>query len=89
MTIDRAARAERRRKRREAEHAQHAEHAQQAQPLRGRLEVAGLELAGLFDNGARIQREQLAWVAVAKEDERESGDEPLDLDRGVARLRPR
>lgn len=83
MAIDRTARAERRWRRREAERAQ------QAQPMRGQLEVAGLELAGLFGSGARIQREQLAWVAVAKEDERESGDEPLDLDSGVARLRRR
>ncbi|MBE9374935.1 hypothetical protein IQ251_10820 [Saccharopolyspora sp. HNM0983] len=83
MAIDRAGRAERRWKRREAERVR------QHESVRGRLGAAGLEVAGLVDSGARLQREQLAWVAVAKEDERESGDEPLDLDSGVARLRRR
>lgn len=83
MAIDRAARAERRWKWREIQRSQ------QREPVRSRLEVAGLEVAGLFDAGARNQREQLAWVAVAREDERESGDRPLDLDSGIVRLYPR
>lgn len=78
MAIDRAARAKRRRDLRAAE--RHAD---------TRREVASsvLDVEGLFSSGAKHQREQLEWIAVAKEDEHEYGAGPLDLDSGVVRLR--
>lgn len=49
---------------------------------------ATLEVEGLFNAGARHRLDQLAWVAVAKEDDRVSGAGPLDLDSGVVRISP-
>ncbi|SFS44830.1 hypothetical protein SAMN05660874_01206 [Saccharopolyspora flava] len=43
---------------------------------------------GLFNAGVKHQLDHLAWVEVAKEDERESGAGPLDLDSDVVHLRP-
>jgi hypothetical protein len=76
VAIDRAARAQRRRERRAA---------QEARATRP-LASASMELDGLFNPGRKHQLERMEWVAVAKEDERESGAGPLDLDTGVVRL---
>lgn len=81
MAIDRAARARRRRELRAAEH--RAE--QESSARRFGSTVLGVE--GLFNPSGKHQLEHKDWVAVAKEDERESGAGPLDLDSGVVRLR--
>lgn len=83
MAIDRAARARRRREQRAAEHRARAEQESGA----GRLGSAALGVEGLFNPSGKHQLEHKDWVAVAKEDERESGAGPLDLDSGVVRLR--
>ncbi|CAM06044.1 hypothetical protein A8924_7242 [Saccharopolyspora erythraea NRRL 2338] len=82
MAIDRAARARRRREQRAA--AQHAPPPEE----RRRLGAAATEVEGLFSAGAKHRLERLEWVAVAREDERESGAGPLDFDAGVIRLGP-
>lgn len=79
MAIDRAARA----RHRQAQRAAH-----QDEPASGRrpLASAGLEVEGLFTAGVRHRLDQLEWVAVAKEDDRQTGSGPLDLDSGVVRF---
>lgn len=83
MAIDRAGRAKRRWERREAE-------ASQPEPQQRRAvgEVA-LGIDGLFNPGAKHQLEQLAYVAVTREDDHETGSGPLDLDSATVRLNRR
>jgi len=78
VAIDRAARARRRWQRRAA---------QRAVEAAGSRGSAVLGVEGLFSTGARHQLEHLAWVEVAREDERESGGEPTGSQ--VIRLRRR
>jgi hypothetical protein len=80
VAIDRAARANRRRQLRAAHGA--------VTPPNGthRLASASMEIEGLFNPGIKHRLERMEWVAVAKEDDRESGARPLDLDSGVVRL---
>ncbi|GAA0504919.1 hypothetical protein GCM10011581_33360 [Saccharopolyspora subtropica] len=78
MAIDRAARAKRRQEQRAAQEA-----AAQRE-TRSTASVA-LGVEGLFSAGARHQLDQLAWVQVHKEDDREAGG-PLDLDSDVVHL---
>lgn len=80
MAIDRAARAKRREELRAA--------APAPAPERSSAGSAAMEVEGLFNVGVKHQLDHLAWVEVAKEDERESGAGPLDLDSNVVRLKP-
>ncbi|MBB5154702.1 hypothetical protein [Saccharopolyspora phatthalungensis] len=80
MAIDRAGRAKRRQEQRAAEPPTEARPAEQ----RGAASAA-LGVEGLFSAGAKHQLEQLAWVEVVKEDDREAGG-PLDLDSDVVHL---
>ncbi len=79
MAIDRAARAKRREELRAT--------APAPTPERSSAASAAMEVEGLFNVGVKHQLDHLAWVEVAKEDERESGAGPLDLDSNVVRLR--
>ncbi|GAB3294353.1 hypothetical protein [Parasphingorhabdus pacifica] len=79
MAIDRAARARRRQALRAVDEAAAREPVSAAAS-------ATLEVEGLFNAGARHRLDQMAWVAVAKEDDREAGSGPLDLDSGVVRI---
>jgi hypothetical protein len=80
VAIDRAARARRRRELRAAQSSEtRADHTTPAASV-------VTEIEGLFNPGAKHRLERAEWVAVAKEDERESGAPPLDLDSGVVRL---
>lgn len=54
-----------------------------------RLGEAFGEIDGLFNPGRKYVKERQDYVAMAKEDDRESGARPLDLDSGVVRLRRR
>jgi hypothetical protein len=45
-----------------------------------------MEIEGLFNPGIKHRLERMEWVAVAKEDDRESGGRRLDLESGVVRL---
>ena len=45
-----------------------------------------MELDSFFNPARKHQLEQLNRIEVAREDVREAGDEPIDLDAGVARL---
>ncbi|WP_433201984.1 hypothetical protein ACQP1G_11355 [Nocardia sp. CA-107356] len=57
---------------------------------RKRRDPAGAEVDEIFGPSRKHIHERKEWVAVAKLDDRESGDDPLvDLDSGVARLSPR
>ncbi|MGI8308655.1 hypothetical protein [Saccharopolyspora hattusasensis] len=80
MAIDRAGRAKRRREQRAAEQPPGVRSAEQR-----RTASAALGVEGLFSAGAKHQLEQLAWVEVVKEDDREAGG-PLDLDSDVVHL---
>ena len=80
MAIDRAARAKRREELRAAVPAPF--------PERSSVGSAAMEVEGLFNVGVKHRLDQLAWVEVAKEDERESGAGPLDLESKVVRLKP-
>lgn len=81
MAIDRAARAKRRRELRSAQ-------GDDVAPQEGtpRLASVSMEIEGLFNPGIKHRLERMEWVAVAKEDDRESGGRRLDLDSGVVRL---
>ncbi|WP_092603724.1 hypothetical protein [Actinopolyspora xinjiangensis] len=78
MAIDRARRARRRQTRRVA-HARRTDGSGQT--------VTGVD--GLFEAGSKYRLERAEWVAVAKEDDRETGAGPLDLASGRVRMRPR
>jgi hypothetical protein len=80
MAIDRAGRAKRRQELRAAERPTGDGPAEQR-----RTASAALGVEGLFSAGAKHQLEQLAWVEVVKEDDREAGG-PLDLDSDVVHL---
>ena len=80
MAIDRTGRARRRWERRAAEAARPV-------PLRSAEVALGVE--GLFSAGAKHQLDQLAYVEVVKEDERESDGGPLDFDSETLRLHSR
>lgn len=85
MAIDRAARAQRRQELRAAHEAEVATDA--VAKARQRAASGAMELEGLFSGaGVRHRLDQLEWVAVAKEDDREAGAGPLDLDSGVVRI---
>ncbi len=81
MAIDRVKRARRRRERRRA-----AGSAAEADSARQRMASASLEVEGLFNPGSRHQMDRSEWVAVAREDDREAGAGPLDLDSGIVHL---
>ncbi|MBA8827065.1 hypothetical protein FHX42_004449 [Saccharopolyspora lacisalsi] len=85
MAIDRAARARRRRESRAAE----GEAARRARRRHDseRFASAATGVDGLFNPGSKHQLERKEWVAVAREDERESGAGPLDFDTGTVHLR--
>lgn len=53
---------------------------------RRRFASASMEIDGLFNPGAKHQIEHKEWVAVAREDERESGSGPLDFDSGTVHM---
>jgi hypothetical protein len=56
---------------------------------RKRRDRVGAEVDEIFGPSRKHIHERKEWVAVAKSDDRESGDGPLvDLDAGVAELRP-
>ncbi|MFI0468737.1 hypothetical protein ACH347_32060 [Saccharopolyspora sp. 5N102] len=80
MAIDRAGRAKRRQEQRAAAPPAPAQPEEQR-----RTASAALGVEGLFSAGAKHQLEQLAWVEVVKEDDREAGG-PLDLDSDVVHL---
>ncbi|MDI2029095.1 hypothetical protein QFW96_10765 [Saccharopolyspora sp. TS4A08] len=80
MAIDRAGRAKRRAELRAAQ--------PEPKPEPSRVGSVAMEVEGLFNVGVKHQLDHLAWVEVAKEDERESGAGPLDLDSDVVRLKP-
>ncbi|RRO13010.1 hypothetical protein EIL87_25465 [Saccharopolyspora rhizosphaerae] len=80
MAIDRAGRAKRREQLRAA--------APVPKPERSSVGGVAMEVEGLFNVGVKHQLDHLAWVEVAKEDERESGAGPLDLDSDVVRIKP-
>ncbi|MGP4015260.1 hypothetical protein [Saccharopolyspora sp. 5N708] len=80
MAIDRAGRAKRRQ---ELRAAPPSAAPGSAEP--GGSAAVALGIEGLFSAGARHQLEQLAWVEVVKEDDREAGG-PLDLDSDVVHL---
>ncbi|MFC7341661.1 hypothetical protein [Saccharopolyspora griseoalba] len=77
MAIDRAGRARRRWEKRAAEGAR-------PEPLRSAGVALGVE--GLFSAGAKHQLDQLAYVEVVKDDERESGGGSLDFESETLRL---
>ena len=77
MAIDRAGRAKRRDELRAAA----------PEPATERVPSVTLEVEALFTGSVKHQLEHLAWVSVAKEDERESGAGPLDLDSDVVRIK--
>lgn len=81
VAIDRAARARRRRELRTAQNP-----AATPQDRTASLASASMEIDGLFNPGIKHRLERMEWAAVAKEDDRESGARPLDLDSGVIRL---
>lgn len=57
---------------------------------RRRRDPVGAEVDEIFGPSRKHIHERKEWVAVAKLDDRESGDDPLvDLDSGVAGLSPR
>lgn len=85
MAIDRAARARRRWASRNTYGTVPATENAQSSVLAAT--TTGVD--GLFNPGRKHQLEHLEWVAVAREDERESGTGPLDLDTGVVRMRSR
>jgi hypothetical protein len=79
MAIDRAGRAKRRQELRAAAPTGDGPAEQR------RTASAALGVEGLFSAGAKHQLEQLAWVEVVKEDDREAGG-PLDLDSEIVHL---
>jgi hypothetical protein len=50
------------------------------------LASVSMEIEGLFNPGIKHRLERMEWAAVAKEDDRESGARPVDLESGVVRL---
>ncbi|WP_433732957.1 hypothetical protein ACQP0C_11710 [Nocardia sp. CA-129566] len=57
---------------------------------RKRRDPVGAEVDEIFGRARKHIHERREWVAVAKVDDRESGDDPLvDLDSGVVTLGPR
>jgi hypothetical protein len=76
-------RVERRRKRRER--AGRPPEDWQPKP-RPRPDLVSVELDALFGPSRKHVHERKEWVAVAKIDDREAGDGPIDLDSGVVRL---
>lgn len=57
---------------------------------RKRRDPIGAEVDEIFSPARKHIHERKEWVAVAKSDDRESGDDPLvDLNSGVATLTPR
>jgi len=48
--------------------------------------LVSAELDALFGPSRKHIHERKEWVAVAKIDDRESGDGPIDLDSGVVQL---
>jgi hypothetical protein len=82
VAIDRVARAQRRRELRAAQDAA------EAPPRTPNLASVSMEVEGLLNPGRKHQLERMEWVAVAKEDERESGARRQELDAGIVRLEP-
>ncbi|MGJ7905630.1 hypothetical protein ACOQFL_04030 [Actinopolyspora sp. H202] len=78
MSIDRVRRARRRQARRDS-YARRFDGSGQT--------VTGVD--GLFEAGSKYRLERAEWVAVAKEDDRESGAGPLDLHSGRVRMHRR
>lgn len=57
---------------------------------RNRRDPVGAEVDEIFGPARKHIHERKEWVAVAKVDDRESGDDPfVDLDTGVVTLSPR